>query len=565
MVRNRFVVAALLVCLAAKLQAATHAEQIDALLKKFNANRQFNGAALVAEKGNVILKNGYGMANFEWQIPNTPDTKFRLGSITKQFTSMLVMQLVAEGKIKLDEKMTTYLPDYRKDTGDRITVRMLLNHTSGIPSYTSRPDIREISRTPVNVNEFVKKYASGDLEFEPGTKWAYNNSGYFILGAMLEKVAGKPYEQQLKERIFDPIGMDSTGYDHRETILPKRASGYILGPAGYRNAAYLDMSVPYAAGSLYSTVEDLFKWDRALYTDKLLAPQFKAMLWTPGLQHYGFGWLIDTMTLDDEKTKAAFVAHNGGIDGFSTSLVRFPDTQDFVVLLDNTSRGDVLDDIGKSIADILHDIDPPAARPSIADEIRTGANVQEMVKRYRELKATKPAAYNFRETELNRVGYELLQSGRAADAIEIFKLNVEAFPKSWNVYDSLGEAYMTHGDHDLALANYRKSLELNGENANAKEMIRRMEKPVVTLAPALLDRYVGEYELSPGFVLSVTHEGARLFVQATGQRKFELVPESETEFNVSIVKARVTFSTAPDGAITLTLHQGGRDASAKKK
>jgi CubicO group peptidase (beta-lactamase class C family) len=565
MVRNRFVVTALLVCLAANLRAATHEEQIDALLKKFNANRQFNGAALVAEKGNVILKKGYGMANVEWEIPNTPDTKFRLGSITKQFTSMLVMQLVAEGKIKLDEKMTTYLPDYRKDTGDRITVRMLLNHTSGIPSYTSRPDIREISRTPVNVNEFVKKYASGDLEFEPGKKWSYNNSGYFILGAMLERVAGKPYEQQLKERIFDPLGMSSTGYDHRETILPKRASGYVLGPGGYRNAAYLDMSVPFAAGSLYSTVEDLFKWDRALYTDKLLAPEFKTMLWTPGLQHYGFGWLIDTMTLDDEKTKAAFVAHNGGIDGFSTSLVRFPETQDFVVLLDNTSRGDVLDDIGKSIADILHDIDPPAARPSIADEIRGGANVQEMVKRYRELKATKPAAYNFRETELNRVGYELLQSSRAADAIEIFKLNVEMYPKSWNVYDSLAEGYMIHGDRDLALTNYRKSLELNAGNDNAKEMIRRMEKPVAKLAPALLDRYAGAYELAPGFVLTVTHEGDKLFAQATGQPKFELVAESETEFNVSIVNARVTFSTAPDGAVILTLHQGGRDVPAKKK
>src|SRR6185369_8864309 len=251
----------LLLAVAWLLAAQTHAlakdkaAKIDELMRAYNGYKQFNGAGLVAENGKVIFKKGYGMANMEWNIPIETDTKFRLGSITKQFTSMLIMQLVQENKIKLDGKLTDYLTDYRKDTGDRITIHQLLNHTSGIPSYTSLPNFfQDISRNPYSVSDFVKKFTSGDLEFEPGAKWNYNNSGYFLLGAIIERVTGKPYEQVLKERILDPVGMKNTGYDHSDTIMAKRAAGYERRPAGFINAPYLDMSLPYAAGSLYSTV-----------------------------------------------------------------------------------------------------------------------------------------------------------------------------------------------------------------------------------------------------------------------------------------------------------------------
>ena len=162
----------------------------------------------------------------EWKISNTPDTKFRLGSITKQFTATLIMQLVEEGKVKLDGKLSDYLLDYRKDIGEKVTVHQLLNHTSGIPSYTALPGFfSDVSRNPYSVADFVKKYASNNLEFEPGSKFSYNNSGYFLLGAIVEKVTGKPYEQVLKEKILDPLGMKNTGYDHFDRLLEKRASG----------------------------------------------------------------------------------------------------------------------------------------------------------------------------------------------------------------------------------------------------------------------------------------------------------------------------------------------------
>src|SRR5215510_10417679 len=188
--------------------AQDKAKKIDELMQAYYDNKQFNGTVLVAEKGSVIYKKGFGLANMEWNIPNEPDVKFRIGSITKQFTSMLIMQLVQEGKIKLDGKLTDYLTDYRKDTGDKVTIHNLLTHTSGIPSYTSLPDFfKEVSRDPYGVEEFVKNYCSGDLEFETGSKFEYDNSGYFLLGAIIEQLTGQSYERALQERIFGPLGM----------------------------------------------------------------------------------------------------------------------------------------------------------------------------------------------------------------------------------------------------------------------------------------------------------------------------------------------------------------------
>src|SRR5687767_6830207 len=166
--------------------AQQNVQKIDGLLKQYYDYGQFNGSVLVAEKGKIIYEKGFGMANMEWSVPIQPDTKFRIGSVTKQFTATLVLQLVEEGKIKLDAKLSDYLPDYRKDTGGRITIHQLLNHTSGIPSYTGRPGFfAEVSRNPYSVTDFVKKFASGDLEFEPGSKYSYNNSGYYLLGAII--------------------------------------------------------------------------------------------------------------------------------------------------------------------------------------------------------------------------------------------------------------------------------------------------------------------------------------------------------------------------------------------
>jgi CubicO group peptidase (beta-lactamase class C family) len=190
------------------------------------------------------------MANLEWQIPNDLQTKFEIGSMTKQFTAVLVLQFVNEGRIQLEGRISDYLPYYRKDTGSRVTVSELLSHTSGIPNFLSSPEFLEgpASRTSYTVRDFVAGYCSGDQRFEPGTKFEYSNSGYFLLGAILEQVSGKTYEQLLQEQIFSPLGMKNSGYAHSETVLPHRAAGYERSQAGLGNARFYDMPIPFAAG-----------------------------------------------------------------------------------------------------------------------------------------------------------------------------------------------------------------------------------------------------------------------------------------------------------------------------
>ncbi|HSK72602.1 MAG TPA: serine hydrolase domain-containing protein, partial [Pyrinomonadaceae bacterium] len=320
--------------------AQDKAQKIDEMLRTYYDYGQFNGSVLVADGGKVIYKKGFGMANFEWEIPNQPDTKFRIGSVTKQFTAALILQLVEEGKIKLDGRVTDYLPDYRKETGEKVTVHQLLNHTSGIPSYTGLPGfIANESRNPYAVKDFVKKFASGDLEYEPGSKFSYNNSGYFLLGAIIEHVAGKPYAKVLQERILDPLGMKDTGYDLHAPLIKKRAWGYQKTPNGYVNAAYLDMSLPYAAGSMYSTVEDLYKWDQALYENKIISAESKKLMFTPGLSDYGYGFVIADRPIGKTEQKTKIIQHGGGINGFNSLFTRLVDQKHTIVILDNVGMG----------------------------------------------------------------------------------------------------------------------------------------------------------------------------------------------------------------------------------
>jgi len=543
--------------------------QIDDLLARYHTYQQFNGAALVAENGKVLYKKGFGLANMEWNIPNEPDTKFRLGSITKQFTATLILQLVQQGKIKLDGKVSDYLPEYRKDTGSRMTIHHLLSHTSGVPNYTAQPGFfANVSRNPFTVDDFVKQYASGDLEFEPGTKFNYSNSGYFLLGDIIEKVTGRPYEQVLKENILDPLGMKNTGYDHYGTVLSKRAAGYIKTQNGYENAAYLDMSMPYAAGSIYSTVEDLFLWDQALYGEKILSAASKELMFKPNLENYGYGFGIRKASLGPNKISVPVIEHNGGINGFSTIIVRLVGDKRLIVLLDNTSQGRYLDGMALAVTNILYGQPYETPKQSIAEILRPTVmkDVAAAVKQYRELKATQNSEYDFREAELNTLGYQLLQMKKVAEALEIFKLNVEAYPQAANTYDSLGEAYLANGDKELAITNYKKSLELNPQNMGATRVLASLtgaQGDVVSDAK-LYESYAGVYELAPNFNITVTVEDGKLMTAATGQSKAELYPTSATEFFLKVVDAQVTFVKTEGTVTQLILHQNGRNMPAKK-
>ena len=335
-----------LLTLARPLEAAELASEADRIVRFFHEQYQFNGAVLVSKNGEVAFQAAYGLADREWNIPNTTDTRFRLGSITKQFTAALILQLVEAGKVELQTPLSRYVPEYPGKVSDRVTIHQLLTHTSGIKSYTSMPNFRrEVSRDPYEPLDFLDVFAGEPLDFEPGEQFRYNNSGYFLLGVIVEKVTGKPYEDALEEHIFRPLGMKSSGFDRAEVLIEKRATGYDARLDGYRNSPYLDMSLPYAAGSLYSTVEDLYRWDRALAEGKVLSDELQQLMFQqhvkiakkPDAPSYGYGWFLREIDRPGSKgRKTLLVEHGGGINGFNTLIRRIPADGHLIVALNNS-------------------------------------------------------------------------------------------------------------------------------------------------------------------------------------------------------------------------------------
>lgn len=330
------------------LAAALTAQDAGAYLEAAH----FQGTALLAKDGKVLLAKGYGLANREHGVPNKPETKFRLGSITKQFTAAAILQLQEKGKLSVHDKIAKYVPD-TPPAWSAITIHHLLTHTSGIPNYTDPAEYeRRMRERPGTPLAFVRRFRELPLDFQPGHKFSYSNSGYFLLGVIIEQVSGQTYEDYLRRNIFEPLEMRDTGYDHPETILPNRAAGYTAEP-NPRNADFLDMGQPYAAGSLYSTVLDLYKWDRALYTTKVLTkPSIDAAFtpnpheWGPGIR-YGYGWGITGIG----GTKA--VGHGGGINGFSTVIWRDIDRDAVVILLSNVEGDNSVGKTGKELMERL--------------------------------------------------------------------------------------------------------------------------------------------------------------------------------------------------------------------
>ncbi len=344
------------------LQAAeSKADSIDHLMQAYASAGLFQGSVLVADRGEVILQKGYGLANVELNVPNTPETKFRLGSLTKQFTAMLVLQLAAEGKVKLEGRITDYIPEYPKASGERITIHHLLTHQSGIPDFT-KAEFARLSREYFSPIDLVKVFWEKPLDFDPGAKSSYSNPGYFMLGVMIEKVAGKPYEQVLRERILGPLDMQDTGCDHNDVILLQRAAGYSKTPDGLRNAAYIEMSNPFSAGAMYSTVPDLRKWDAALYTEKLVGKKYLDLMFQPAVavgqdRAYGYGWTLSTWTLPGSKRPLRVTEHVGGINGFSSIMARLPEDRHLIVLLANIIGAD-WGSAPRAIAQILYGEQP---------------------------------------------------------------------------------------------------------------------------------------------------------------------------------------------------------------
>lgn len=457
-----------LFCLApADCLASTRTQKIESLIRSLANRGQFSGSIVVVQNGRATYRGSFGEADVEKKLMFTPDTPVYLASLTKQFTALAVMMLEHTGQLSYDDTLAKYFPEF-PDYAQQVTLRSLLNHTAGIPDYVAlgleRPGL-----TDIEVKDLLVRRPSPD--FKPGERFQYSNSGYVLLGLIIEKVSGEPYARFLSTHIFKPLGMTHSFVYTQARSAVKRARGYD------RFGEHDDYNLlTYGEGGIYSSASDMFKWDQALYTDTLLPQRILQQAFTRGMLNdgartgYGFGWVIA-----DVNSQPVY-SHAGRYGGFNTYIKRFPNERTSIIFLTNHGFRN-MSEIGSAIIAILHDRPYTLPKLSVAEsmyQLIRKSSVSDAIHRYRELRQAASIDYDFDESELNELGYELMGQNRLVDAIQILKLNVEAYPDSGNVYDGLGEAYMKHGDRDLAIKNYKRSLELDPKNSNAVEMLKKL-------------------------------------------------------------------------------------------
>lgn len=523
--------------------------QIDALLSKVYKPDEPGAAVLVKKQGQVIFRKGYGLANMELQVPVEPDMIFRLGSITKQFTAVAILILNEQGKLSLQDEITKFLPDYPTQ-GKRITVEHLLTHTSGIKSYTDMPEWLPLLRKDMTLQEIIDLFKNQPMEFAPGERWKYNNSGYILLGAIIEKASGKSYAQFLEDHIFGPLGMKHSCYDSTSRLIPRRVPGYSRGNSGFENAPYLSMTQPYAAGALLSSVDDLAVWNEALLTRKLikrdsLEQAFSSFKLKDGADaRYGFGWFISSYE------GHRLIEHGGGIPGFTSHALIMPEDQIFVALLTNSAiQGRRPEPLAFRIVCLT--LGKPYKEPlavSVAEkDLAPLAGVY--------LNAQNEELYIIRQDS------KIFSQRAGGSKSEI----LPASPVEFFFSDSFARVKFVKNERgDITSLKVIERLgPLQTFTKTAKPL--PAERKEVALDPTLYDQYAGEYELAPNFTILITKENNKLMGQATGQPKLELFPESETTFFLKVVDARIEFFKDAAGKVTsLVLTQGGQKLLAKK-
>jgi len=524
--------------------------QINKLLSDVYKPGQPGAAVLVKKQGKVILRRGYGLANLELNIPIEPDMIFRLGSITKQFTAVAILMLAEEGKLSLQDEITRFLPDYPTQ-GKKIIVEHLLTHTSGIKSYTDLPEWLPLQRKDMTVSEVIDISKDKPMEFSPGERWEYCNSGYILLGAIIEKVSGKAYADFLQERIFGPLSLKSSCYDSTSRIIPRRVPGYAKGNDGFENAPYLSLSQPYAAGSLASSVDDLATWTESLLSGKLIKKETLEKAFTSYKLKddldtgYGYGWQISTYE------GHRLIEHGGGIHGFLSYALFFPEDQVFVALLTN------------STVDGLEP-DPLAFR---AGCLALGIPYREPVPISLSEKDLVPLTGVYvnaqgEELYVTRQENKLFSQRAGGGKSEISPTSATEF---FVIIDSPTRIQFLK-DAKGTVTGFK----VVGRTGPVRSYTKTdkplpAERQEIKLDPTLYDQYVGEYELAPGFFIVITREDGKLMGQATGQPKVELYPEAETKFFLKVVDGQVEFVKGADGKVTgLVLIQGGQRLPGRK-
>jgi len=464
--------------------AIDKSSELDRLFNYYHEVGMFNGAVLAAENGRVIYSQTFGFSDFENKTSLSPSSVFCIGSVTKPFTALAVMILKERGKLSYDDKLTKYFPEFEVYARD-VSLRHLLTHTSGMPDYAN--DLKMQLQHPVLTNALVfdALVRQPALKFKAGEKYAYSNSGYFLLAMVIEKVSGKKYGEFLAENIFRPLGMDHTfAYDETMAVIPNRVNGYEN--IWQKRDEYLQWKVA-GNGNIYSIAHDLWLFDQALYKETLVRQStLREAYDTTRLiannrngRKYGFGWHI----LGDS---GQVVYHRGGLEGFRCQYWRNLEKHDALIILGNNTWLSSCPDILTGAENIMLGKPYTLAKQDVTVlffEHWYLKGYEPALRNLLEAKAKARTQYEFSEQSINDLGYSFMNRGEFRKAVEIFKLNVELFPESANVYDSLGEAYMKSGDTKQAIIHYEKSLKLDPQNTGAMEILKKLREGDTVLDP----------------------------------------------------------------------------------
>jgi len=448
-----------------------------ALMQAYHSYNMFDGAVLVAGKGQVVYKGAFGLANREWNIPNTIDTRFMIGSISKPLTAMLTLIQVKKGLLNLDETLDHYLSAFQNKPAGKVTIRQLLSHTSGMPNYDIIPDFfPRISRQHYSREDYLKIYIDSALAFIPGTRYNYSSWGYFTLGYLVEQVTGKSYADLMKSEIFDKLGMMASGSYFHTQVIPKRATGYEYSLGSYTSSDFRDQSNTMGTGDIYSSVEDLLKFHLAIANYSLIDKKLTDEMLTPGIKpaDYGFGWFNKNFSYDDgDSVRVNF--HLGMTDGFISFLLRIPSTNSMVVILCNSSPTDFFG-ITRNLVKLLYGKEVKLKQPvhKLVEREIGAKGVAAAVAKYKEV-AHDTSRYYVDWISMNFLADQLLQQKRYEDARVIAENNVLEFGNRDLVMVTMGNIYGKLGLKEDAIRSYKRALEITPGFEEARNRLKELE------------------------------------------------------------------------------------------
>ena len=519
-------------------------ENIDQLLEAKYKPNEPGAVTLIYKNGEVIYRKAFGNANLELGIAMTPVNVFEIGSITKQFTAISILMLMEKGKLNLDDEITKFILDY--PTSDKtITVHHLLNHTSGIKSYTSMESFMKNARIDMTPTELINVFKNEPMDFDPGENFLYNNSGYILLGYIIEVVSEQSYADFIEKNIFKKLGMKKSYYGSMSKLIKNRASGY-QNRNGYINADYLSLTLPYAAGSIMSTVDDLLIWQKALNTNQLITrTSYEKAIHGSTLndgEHISYGYGL----MEGDINGSVSISHGGGIFGYTTHGIYLPEEDVFVSILTNCSCNSP-SGVTNKIAALV--IGKPF--PDIKNAITlTESELQKWT-----------GAYQFED---GSVRFIIVKEGKifsqreGSTVFEIYSMTADQF-----IFED-GNITYNFSEKD---GKKQASFENGGNKSIGIETDKNPEpeKTAITVDAEILKQYIGKYELQSEFVIEIATKENQIFAQLTGQLQFEIFAKTETTFFFKVVPASIDFNKNDNGEVTsLTLHQGGQDIQAKK-